>query len=147
MSNLTFISYYRGLTWEQDVVVKSDNTTVDGSNMDFAAISIWRYVSLTQIPKCLIGSQALLHNQFILSKIKLLSEVSIHRSYVFWVLDPLAIIKILWTIHYFCTSRMSSTLMSFGHVFQLKGILSALAVSSIVTMESAFMTPNTVMAM
>jgi hypothetical protein len=37
--------------------------------------------------------------------------------------------------------------MSFGHVFQLKGIFPALAVSSLVVMASAFMILNTVMAM
>jgi hypothetical protein len=36
---LTVIVYsYRGLTHKQDGVVRSDHATVDGSNMDFAAI-------------------------------------------------------------------------------------------------------------
>jgi hypothetical protein len=40
-SKLTVIVYYyRGLTHEQDAVVRSDHATVDGSNMDFAAISM-----------------------------------------------------------------------------------------------------------
>jgi len=36
--------------------------------------------------------------------------------------------------------------MHFGHVFQLKGTCPALAVSSLVITESAFMPQNTVMA-
>jgi hypothetical protein len=126
-------------------VVRSDHATVDGSNMDFAAISMWRYVSLIQTTKCLVGSSALLHMQFILSKIKLLNDISIHSSHVFWVLDPLALKKILWTTYYIHTSKLSSTLMNFGHFFQLKGRCPVLLVSSLVIMESAFTLQNTVM--
>jgi hypothetical protein len=40
-SKLTvIIYYYRGLTHEQDAVVGSGHATVDGSNMDFASISM-----------------------------------------------------------------------------------------------------------
>jgi hypothetical protein len=40
-SKLTVIVYYyRGLTHKQDAVVRTDHATVDGSNMDFAAISM-----------------------------------------------------------------------------------------------------------
>jgi hypothetical protein len=39
-SKLTVIYYYRGLTHEQDAVVRSDRAAVDGSNMDFASISM-----------------------------------------------------------------------------------------------------------
>ena len=83
--------------------------------------------------------------QFLLSKIKLLSDVSIHSSHILGF-RSIGLKKILWTIHYIHTSKSSSELMHFGHVFQLKGPCPVLVVSSLVITESAFTRQNTVMA-
>jgi len=47
LNNSVLISYFRKLSRKRDVVVRSGHTSVDGSNMGFADISKWRYVSLS----------------------------------------------------------------------------------------------------